>query len=534
MRPAPTSTPERPFPRRFRLRRLAASAGLVAASALGAVAPTIPGVGILAPAELRAQVTDAEFHERRGALTAPDGDGILVALGSARSRASHLSFQYLTGLVETDAVLLVEREGDRVRSTIFVPDDAPEPRMSDGRTLSEVAGPGLSGSEVTGSAAEGAHAVHELPRVLPMSAFEAALLDGVSRHGGLSMVGPDDLRQADASPAAPALARVLEPSDPDAGDEDVEVRRVNARVSQMRAVKSPAELELIRRAVAITEEAHRALLGAIRPGITEADLKVVIDSVFAVHGADETPAFGHIVASAENSTILHYRGGDRVLGEDEHVKIDIGAAYHGYAADITRTYPVNGRYSPELAAIYQVVRDAQAAAESLARDRATRSAMSSAADSVLAEGLTALGLIESPAAVYDCPTRGGASAGDAAPATRECGQLGLVYFHSLGHGIGLNVHDPTPAAVDDGSAISIEPGIYVRPGFLDSLPDTPRNRAMIQSVAAAWVRFEGIGVRIEDNFVMTEAGLEWISRAPREISEIEEAMAAAARFRVQP
>ncbi|CAN5709344.1 aminopeptidase P N-terminal domain-containing protein [soil metagenome] len=508
-------------------------------SFLLAAAVLCAGVPMLLPIQAHAQVADAEFHERRAAVTAPDGDGILVALGSSGSRAAHLSFQYLTGLVETDAVLLVERDGDRLTSTIFVPEGVAEPRMSDGRTLGEAsAGAGEVSERVDDASTALSGALSDIrPRVLPMADLEAALGAAVTRHGGLSMVGPDDLRQADTSPAAPVLARILEQAGPDDGSNGVEVRRVNARVSQMRAVKSPAELELIRWAVAITEEAHRALLGAIRPGITEADLKVVIDSVFRVHGADETPAFGHIVASAENSTILHYRGGDRVLNEDEHVKIDIGAAYHGYAADITRTYPVNGRFSPELAAIYQVVRDAQASAETLARDRAARSAMSSAADSVLAEGLTALGLIESPAAVYDCPIRGGAGAAgaaDDAPQTRECRQLGLVYFHSLGHGIGLNVHDPTPPAVDDGSAISIEPGIYVRPGFLDSLPDTPRNRAMIASVGAAWDRFEGIGVRIEDDYVMTAAGLEWISRAPREISEIEEAMAAAARFRVQP
>jgi Xaa-Pro aminopeptidase len=182
------------------------------------------------------------------------------------------------------------------------------------------------------------------------------------------MVGPDDLRQTGASTASQALARVVESGSQ--GDAELEIRRKNALVNQMRAVKSPAELELIRRAVEITEAAHRALLGAIRPGITEADLKVVIDSVFRAMGADERPAFGHIVASAENSTILHYRGGDRVLGEDEHVKIDIGAAYHGYAADVTRTYPVNGTFSPELRAIYQVVRDAQARAEAMAAEGA--------------------------------------------------------------------------------------------------------------------------------------------------------------------
>jgi hypothetical protein len=117
--------------------------------------------------------------------------------------------------------------------------------------------------------------------------------------------------------------------------------------------------------------------------------------------------------------------------------------------------------------------------------------------------------------------------GDLAALVGECPQLGLLYFHALGDGIGLNVHDPTPPTTVMGSAISIEPGIYVRPGHLATLPDTPRNRALIEAVGAAWERHDGIGVRIEDDYLMLPSGLEWISRAPREIDEIEEAMAGA-------
>jgi len=236
-------------------------------------------------------------------------------------------------------------------------------------------------------------------------------------------------------------------------------------------------------------------------------------------GADPRPAFGHIVASAENSTILHYRGGQRVLNDGEHVKIDIGAQVHGYAADVTRTYPVNGRYSKEQRDIFEIVRAAQAAAEAVVVEGLPRSRMSQVADSVLSAGLVRLGLMEAPGAVYDCPARGGGMG--------QCAQLRIHYFHSLGHGIGLNVHDPTPGTMEVGSAVSIEPGIYLRPGFLDDLPDTPRNREMLARIGAAYSAYEGIGVRIEDNFIMTEQGLEWISRSPREADAIEAAMAEA-------
>jgi len=472
--------------------------------------PVLPALlGLLLPGGAGAQITDAEFHQRRTALTEVDGDGVTVVLGSAQ-RGAHLSFQYLTGIMETDAALLVVREGDRVETTIYLDTSAPAPLMADGSTFSG-SGDGVGGA----------------PRVREAAAFEGDLAALVARFGSLGLVGPDDLRQTGASTASQALARRVEGETQ--GDAELEIRRGNARVTQMRAVKSPAELDLIRRAVEITEAAHRALLGEIRPGITEADLKVVIDSVFRAMGADPRSAFEHIVASAENSTILHYRGGDRVLGEDEHVKIDIGAAFHGYAADVTRTYPVNGTFSPELRAIYGIVRDAQARAEAMAAEGAARSDMSQAANEILARGLAGLGLIEAPDATWDCPVRGGGGM------VGECPQLGLLYFHALGHGIGLNVHDPTPPTTVVGSAISIEPGIYVRPGHLATLPDTPRNRALIEAVGAAWERHDGIGVRIEDDYLMLPSGLEWISRAPREIDEIEEAMAEArARRALRP
>jgi Xaa-Pro aminopeptidase len=449
------------------------------------------------PTVAQGQIPDAEYHERRAALTAPDGDGVTLILGSASTRAAHLSFLYLSGLVETDAVILVERTGGEIRSTLYVSPDDPTP--------ARIAGGVVQGGDATNGA--GALAVR------PMGALEQDLPPLLARFGAVTLVGQDDLRAAAGALSSRTVAAMIE------GRDGLEIRRGNARVNQMRAVKSEAELALIRRSVEITEAAHRALLWAIRPGITEADLKVVVDSVFSSMGADRVPAFGHIVASAENSTILHYRGGDRVIGENEHIKIDIGAAVHGYAADVTRTYPANGVYSPEVRAIYEVVLAAQAAAEAVAREGGERRRMSEVADQVLAEGLTRLGLIDAPDATYECSARGGG--------VGSCRQLGLHYFHSLGHGIGLNVHDPTDGTTVSGSAISIEPGIYVRPGFLETLPDTPANRAMIARITPAWTRYEGIGVRIEDDYIMTDRGLEWISRAPREIAEIEAAMATA-------
>jgi Xaa-Pro aminopeptidase len=148
-----------------------------------------------------------------------------------------------------------------------------------------------------------------------------------------------------------------------------------------------------------------------------------------------------------------------------------------------------------------------------------------AADAVLAAGLARLGLIESADALYD-PPHGACHR----RTEKGCLQLSIYYTHALSHGIGLEVHDPdswefAPRRLVPGTAFTIEPGLYIRANALDVLPDTPRNRAMIARVRAAFDRFKDLGVRIEDDYFVTESGVEWVSRAPREISEVERAMA---------
>jgi Xaa-Pro aminopeptidase len=180
---------------------------------------------------------------------------------------------------------------------------------------------------------------------------------------------------------------------------------------------------------------------------------------------------------------------------------------------------VSGTFTPDQRAIYQIVHDAQHAAESAAGIGVTSLQMDAAADRVLSAGLAKLGLIESMGATYDPGT-----AGCHRHIASGCSQLSLFYIHALGHAIGLEVHDPTPPRISAGNAFTIEPGIYVRSSVLDDLPDTPRNRAMIAKVRPAVRRYADIGVRIEDDYFATESGIEWISRGPREASEIEQMM----------
>jgi Xaa-Pro aminopeptidase len=283
-------------------------------------------------------------------------------------------------------------------------------------------------------------------------------------------------------------------------------------------VKNAAELDLLRKSIAITVEAQREAMRAIRPGMNEFEIQALIEYTFRRNGADR-PSFATIVGSGPNSTTLHYNADDRFMNDGDVVVMDIGASYRGYAADVTRTVPVNGVFSPAQREIYQAVRDAQAAAERQAKDGAPLRNMSDSANVSISTSLARLGLIESPTATFDCAALAGVP---------TCPQYRLYYMHGLGHGIGLDVHDPWGDGPTDtltpGHAFTIEPGIYVRGNTLDIIPDTPRNRALKDKIRTAVTRYANIGVRIEDDYLVSASDVEWISRAPREISEIEALM----------
>jgi Xaa-Pro aminopeptidase len=461
------------------------------------------------PSATRAAPTDLqqEYRQRREALAGRLPDGVLLAIGAPEPEHDYLqfyqapSFYYLTGFAEPGAALVMVKRGAAVSTTMFVQPRIPAQEVWSGNRL------GTEGvARLMGTAAQPA------PRL-------RAALDSLLRTGlPLQVVG--DIRAEDSGNDE---ARILS-----ADEQFVEslrrkhpglrVQAVNGVVEQLRGTKSPTELAFIRQAVDITVRAHNEALRALEPGRNEFELQALIEYTFRRNGADR-PSFASIIGSGPNSTTLHYNANDRFIEPGDVVVMDIGASYKGYSADVTRTLPANGTFSPEQRAIYQLVRDAQAAAERQAKVGAPAGRMSDSASATLAGGLTRLGLIESPSARYDCEFDG---------ARRECPQLMLYYMHGLGHGIGLEVHDPDQyyfsGVIRPGSAFTIEPGVYVRANVLDVLPDTPRNRALIARLRPAVDRYKNIGVRIEDDYIVTDRGVEWISRAPREIGEVEQLM----------
>jgi Xaa-Pro aminopeptidase len=447
----------------------------------------------------------AEYETRRRALLAQLGDGVLVVFGAPHPAADylpfaqHADFRYLTGIMEPGGVYMAVKQGPRVQEWLFVDRRDPAREQWEGVRL----GP-------EGAARRTGITALTNDRFAPM-------LDSLVRAHGIlysTTVPPLSVGlDANLTHAQQTLARLRERYP------DATVRSMQGSIRQLRGVKSDAELDRIRRAVQITVLAHREALRSVEAGMNEFEIRALLEYFFRRYGA-EGPAYGSIVGSGPNSTILHYQASDRFMESGDVLLIDAAASYGGYAADVTRTFPVNGRFTPEQRAIYEVVLAAQKAAESQVREGATWADLTGAANAVLRAGMARLGLIEAPDATYECRTPGGVG---------RCPQYSLWYMHGLGHGVGLAVHDPdvsqTPGGFRPGSAVTIEPGIYVRPETLDDVPDTPANRALLERLRPVVQRYANIGVRIEDVYVFDSRGVERVSAgAPREIEEIESLM----------
>ncbi|MEO6208965.1 MAG: Xaa-Pro peptidase family protein [Gemmatimonadaceae bacterium] len=451
----------------------------------------------LPAAPLAAQVPAAEYAARRDSLTALMSDDVLLALGGHEPAEDFLnfypvpSFYYLTGVTEPAAALVIVKLKGTVTPMLFV-----QPR--------ELSREAWTGTRLGIDGMRRATGVTARPieQLLPVLDSLLTLSDKLAVVGDLSGAGFETRDEQ--------LVSSLRKDHP-----NMRVENANGLVARLRMRHSAAELALERKAIDITMRAQRDAIAAIRPGVNEFEIQALIEYTFRRNGADR-PSFATIVGSGPNTTALHYSADDRFMQAGDLVVMDIGASYRGYAADVTRTVPVSGTFTPEQRAIYQLVRDAQHAAELTAKIGATYSQMDAAANRVLGEGLSKLGLIESANATFD------AAGADCSRNVRlRCRQLSLFYYHALGHAIGLEVHDPTSTTIAPGNTFTIEPGIYVRATLLDNLPDTPRNRAMIAKLRPVVQRYADIGVRIEDDYFATENGVEWISRGPREANEIE-------------
>jgi Xaa-Pro aminopeptidase len=458
----------------------------------------------------RAQITAAEYTARRDSLAARIGKGVVLAFGG-RTPITDFgtffqlpAFHYLTGYDEPDAAFVLVASGGRATATLFVSPVDPRRAFYYG---------------FRPDSAAIARSLHLASR--PVASL-TAVIDSLVAAGAplftIADVEDADFARVDSLTRGQQFVRALVAQHP-----SLTVSDAQPIVDQLRARKSPAEIALLKRAAEISAEGHRAVMQGPEPQ-HEYDVAALVEYTFKRLGA-ERPAYGSIVGAGVNGTQLHYMKDTAVARPGDLVVIDAAAEYHGYAADITRTLPVSGTFTPAQRTIYQLVRDAQAAAERVAKPGAKAQAAEDSSFLVRARGLAALGIVDSVNAPIDPPWTNIDC--KATPRPRACTQAYLWTIHGISHGLGLAVHDPAQFYYGDrtyqpGDAFTIEPGIYLSTRALAALPDTPRNRAYIARVRPVLQKYENTGVRIEDDYVVTQTGVERITAgAPREISEIE-------------
>lgn len=463
------------------------------------------------PAALAAQfIPTSEYAARRDSLAARLDSGVVVAFGGRSpvtpERFVQLpAFRYLTGFLEPDAALVMVVRGGKPGATLYTSARDPRRALYDGFPPDS--------AEVARRTGMPARSISAL----------AAQLDSLAATG-LPFYTLGDFATADAA-TTDSLTRgarfMRQFAD---GHPGLVVRDAHPVLDSLRTRKSPAEVAMLRRAIDITGGALREVMRALKPGMYEYQVEAMFESAFRGAGGDGA-AFISIIGSGPNSTQYHYNANDRRIGRGEVVVMDVGAGFGGYSADVTRTLPADGRFSPEQRALYQIVRDAQEAAAKTVKPGSAFEAWRDAARAVIASGVARLGLTEGVDATFDPPWAEQCGTNPVA-----CTQAFLYMAHGLGHGIGLEVHDrPHPwygtGTFQPGDVFTIEPGIYVSRKLLEILPDTPRNRAMIAKVRPAVERYHDTGIRIEDDYLVTGRGAEWLSRAPREIAEVEAEMA---------
>lgn len=387
-------------------------------------------------------------------------------------------FLYLTGFEEPEAIAVVAPAREN-KFTMFVRPRDPEREIWDGRR----------------AGVEGAKSEYGADQSFPIVEFDLKLhdlLDGADTLYYRLGVNPDlddtiirqiaRMRALNRKPIHPPQT-IIDPA---------------TIVHEMRVLKSDEEIELMQRAADIAAEAHCEAMKAARAGMKEYEVEALIELIFKRRGA-AAPAYTSIIGAGANATVLHYINNDGELRDGDLLLIDAGAEFKGYASDITRTFPINGRFSKAQREIYELVLKAQMACVEMVRPGTTHDQLKAHSIEVLTEGMVELGMLQ----------------GDPKELIKEK-TYEKFYMHGLGHMLGIDVHDvgqyyfeKESRALEPGVVMTVEPGIYVAPNTKD-VPE----------------QYLGIGVRIEDDVLCTANGPRVLtSKVPKDPDEIEALMA---------
>ena len=472
----------------------------------------------------------AELAARRARVAQSVGvKGILILFSTEpRVYANDVDYEYrqennlyyLTNLKQKGATLVLTPSNDATPAILFLPRRNPAMETWTGHMYSPEEASQISGIKEIWAASEfepflRALRNHEFYRPkaekILMSANPAAV-DGSAPSGFEKLFAFAGKNDAELHMLVPGPADSLEyrqeqrfAAEWARSASGYSIKDATLMFVEMRLRKSPFEIALMQHAIDITTEAHERAWVAAGDAKWEYEVDAQVAYTFKLRNADHW-GYPSIVGCGPNATTLHYEESQGRVGAGELLLMDVGAEYDHYTADVTRTFPVSGKFSPAQAEIYQIVYDAQEAGAKAARPGALKSDVHRAATEVIKDGLIKLGLI----------------------VDRNSDQYRLWFMHGTSHWLGMNVHDvgdfpgrPEPR-LEPGMVFTNEPGIYIRPDALDNLPKTEKNEKFIAAVRPAFEKYKNIGVRIEDDMLITPSGVKWLTEAlPRKMSAIE-------------
>lgn len=476
-----------------------------------------------------------ELRARRLEVMKRMGDRALLVLLSTEPRVynndtdypyrQENNLYYLTGIKQEDATLVLIPGAKRTREILFVPRRNPAQETWTGHMLSFEEARARSGIEdVRDQALLKGFLSLIAPRLeQPLGAakletelserwtddFQTLIGAVKANEGEIFLLNPSVPNSREFRQEQEFANRVTTAS---AG---LMVKPAQPIFSEMRLRKSAWELNLMQHAVDITSEAFHRVFAAAAPGIYEYEIQAEFEYTFRRRNADNW-GYPCIVGAGANATTLHYITNQDRLGDGSLLLMDCAAEYDHYSADITRTIPISGKFTKEQAEIYRIVYEAQQEAIKVTRPGGmvnTRHDPNISPDSihgrateVVKDGLLRLGLITS----------------------KSNNEYRIWFMHGTSHWLGMSVHDvgdySKPLA--PGMVLTVEPGIYIRPDALDVLPKTPETERFIKAVRPAFEKYKGIGVRIEDDVLVTENGPKVMSAAiPSKLEELETTIA---------
>lgn len=455
--------------------------------------------------------TELKARRERVAAAMPDGSMLILLSADQKLYTNDVNYvfrqennlYYLTALGQDGVRLVMVKTAAGVKSYVFLPKRNPQFETWNGRMLSNEEAERLSGiSEVVDAAKWDSFTA----ALKEKKAFDAGDGIGIAPPGGVFLLQGNEREYGKEAALAKELGGYT-------------VSNASPVFAKLRLIKSPYEIKLLQHAIDITTEAIGRSMGMAGRAGWEYEVQAEVEYTFRRRNADFW-GYPSIVGCGPNATTLHYEESQGKVANGELLLMDVGAEYGHYTADVTRTFPVNGKFTKEQGDIYQIVYEAQEAAAATMRPGVSFGVTSRAAADVIEEGLLKLGLITAKGATYDAEFNG---------RTFKRPQYSLWYMHGWGHWLGMNVHDVGAYGnFEAGMVTTNEPGIYIREDALDYLPDTPGNSELKAKIGRSFERYRNIGVRIEDDMLVTKDGVEWMTRnLPRSIKDVEAFVAGA-------